>query len=62
MLTDVTDSKFKVGQVWKYKARPNEENSVFTVVKVENESKLGNIIHISVRNLKILMRRQALAI
>lgn len=53
MLIDVTDSKFKIGQVWKYNTRPNEDDSVFSVVRVENESKLGNIIHISVRNLKI---------
>ena len=53
MLTDTTDSKFKVGQVWKYKTRPNEENSVLTIAKIENEPKNGNIVHITVTNLKI---------
>jgi len=53
MLIDTTDSKFKVGQVWKYKTRPNEENSRLTIAKVENEPKNGNIIHITVTNLKI---------
>ena len=53
MLTDTINSKFKVGQVWKYKTRPNEKNSVFTVAKIENEPKNGNIIHITVTKLKI---------
>jgi len=53
MLTDTIDSKFKVGQVWKYKTRPYEENSVFTIAKVENEPKNGNIVHITVTNLRI---------
>ena len=53
MLTDTTDSKFKVGQVWKYKTRPNEESSVLTIAKVENAPEIGNIIHITVNNLKV---------
>lgn len=53
MLIETTDSKFKAGQVWKYKTRPNEEGSVLTIAKVENEPKHGNIIHITVTNLKI---------
>lgn len=53
MATDTTDSKFKVGQVWKYKTRPNEPDSVFTIAKIDNEPKSGVIIHITVSNLKI---------
>ena len=46
-------SKYKVGQVWSYKTRPNEKKSSFIVVKVENHPKLGNIIHIALRDLKL---------
>lgn len=49
----ITDSRFKVGQVWSYKTRPNETKSTFIVVKVENLPKLGNIVHIALRDLKI---------
>jgi hypothetical protein len=52
-LKDTTDSKFKVGQMWSYKTRSGEEKSFFIVVKVETHSKLGNIVHIAVRNLKM---------
>ena len=52
-LKDTTDSKFKVGQMWSYKTRPGEAKSFFIVVKVETHPKLGNIIHIAVRKLKM---------
>ena len=50
---DATESRYKVGQVWSYKTRPNETKSTFIVVKVENDPKLGNIVHIALRDLKI---------
>jgi hypothetical protein len=53
MLKDTTESRYKVGQKWSYKTRPNEKESYFIVVKVENHPKLGNIIHIAVRDLKM---------
>lgn len=53
MLKDTTESKYKVGQVWSYKTRPSEEKSTFIVVKVESHPKLGNIIHIALRDLKL---------
>jgi hypothetical protein len=52
-LRDTTESKFKVGQMWSYKTRLGEEKSYFIVVKVETQSKLGNIVHIAVRKLKM---------
>jgi hypothetical protein len=52
-LKDTTESKFKIGQMWSYKTRPGEEKSYFIVVKVETHPKLGNIIHIAVRKLKM---------
>lgn len=53
MLKDTTESKYKVGQVWSYKTRPQEEKSTFIVVKVESHPKLGNIVHIALRDLKL---------
>lgn len=50
---ETNDSKFKVGQKWSYRARPGEESSYFIIVKIDNDPKLGRIIHISMRGLKI---------
>lgn len=53
MLKDTTESKYKVGQVWSYKTRPQEEKSTFIVVKVESHPRLGNIVHIALRGLRL---------
>ena len=45
--------KFKVGQVYKYQNRPQEPNSTFTVLKVEPDEKLVNIVHVSIAGLKM---------
>ena len=47
------DSKYKVGQQWSYTARPGEEKSYLIIVKIDDDPKLGRIIHISLRGLKI---------
>lgn len=39
--------------MWSYKTRAGEEESYFIVVKVETQPKLGTIVHIAVRKLKI---------
>jgi hypothetical protein len=48
-----TESKYKVGQMWSYKARPHEEKSYFIIVKIENDAKLGTIVHVAMRGLKM---------
>ena len=53
VLKDTTESKYKVGQVWSYKTRPEEKKSTFVVVKVESHPKLGNIVHVALRDLKL---------
>ena len=58
MLKDSTNSKYKVGQVWSYKTRPQEPDSSFTVVKVESLPKLGNIIHVSISGLRVKNSRE----
>ena|ERR1044072_2505203 len=48
-----SESKFKVGQKWSYHTRPGEEASYFIIVKIDNDPKLGRILHIAMRGLKI---------
>jgi len=45
--------KYKIGQVWEYQTRKDEEKSTFTIVGVEKHKKLGTIINIYVGGLKI---------
>jgi len=45
--------EFDIGQVWTYKTRPGEEQSVLQINKVENVEKLGRIYHISVFHLHV---------
>jgi hypothetical protein len=52
-LAQTADSKYKVGQQWSYSARPGEEKSYLIIVKIDNDPKLGRIIHIALRGLKI---------
>lgn len=47
------ESKYKVGQVWSYKTRSGEEKSYFIVLRVEDDAKLGKIVHIAVRGLRM---------
>jgi hypothetical protein len=47
------DSKYKVGQQWSYSARPGEEKSYLIIVKIDDDPKLGRIIHIALRGLKM---------
>ena len=53
MLSDTIDSRYKVGQVWRYQTRTDEADSTFSIVKVEHDAKLGIIVHISLRGLHI---------
>lgn len=47
------ESKYKVGQKWSYSARPGEESSYLIILKIDDDPKLGRIIHIALRGLKI---------
>lgn len=58
-LTETTESRFKVGQAWSYKTRPGEERSYFIVVRVEKHQKLGNIVHVALRDLRMKNPRSA---
>jgi len=50
---EVTDSKFHVGQVWKYKTRPHEQQSTLTILRLESLPKLGVIVHIRVDDIRL---------
>lgn len=51
------ESKYKVGQKWSYNARAGEEKSYLIIVKIDNDPRLGRIIHIALGDLKIKNRR-----
>ena len=50
-LRSSTDSTYRVGDVWEYRARSGEQASKFTVVKIDSSPNLGIIIHIAVDKL-----------
>jgi len=54
-LTDLgaSHAKYKPGQVWHYRARPGEEQSTLTILKVESHPKLGTIVHVGLEGLRI---------
>jgi hypothetical protein len=52
-LQDVTDSKFKPGDIWEYVTRAGEEESTLTILKVENSPELGIIVHIGVERINL---------
>jgi hypothetical protein len=49
--TNVSDPRFKPGQVWTYTTRPNEPSSTLTILQVDRAEKTGIIIHIRVDGL-----------
>ena len=53
VLRDYTGSEFQPGQVWRYQARPGEDSSTLTVLKVETHPKTGIIVHIAVGGVRV---------
>ena len=46
---------FSVGQVWKYKTRPNESDSRVTIVSIDHDDpEYGDIVHIYISGLEIV--------
>ena len=52
-LVDVSEGKYRVGEVWGYHTRPGEKGSFLTVLKVESSPTIGVIVHIRVDGLRI---------
>ena len=44
---------YEVGQVWSYKTRPQEPNSTLMILRIDNTSKLGQVVLIGLTGLKI---------
>ena len=42
-----------VGQVWKYRTRPGEEDSRVAIGKIEEIEKFGTVVHVSLTGLKV---------
>jgi hypothetical protein len=57
-LKDTSDVKFHVGQRWSYWARPGEEQSTFTIEKIETHPSLGVIVHVGLDNLKLTRNKK----
>lgn len=45
--------KYSVGQQWNYKTRPTEKSSTLKILKIEEYTETGKVIHISVGGLKM---------
>ena len=49
-----SSTSFSVGQVWKYKTRPDESDSRLTIVSIDHDDpEYGDIVHIYVSELNI---------
>ncbi len=51
-LTEMS-TKYRVGQIWKFRPRPGEEGATLTVVRVESSPDAGVIVHVSVNGVHI---------
>jgi hypothetical protein len=52
-LKQITDGKFRIGDVWEYITRPGEESSRLTIVRIDKSPELGVIIHVGVDKIKL---------
>lgn len=55
--SSAVQSKYRTGQVWSYNTRPNEAESEMTILKVESYPPIGNVVHVSIRGLRIMNPR-----
>ena len=52
-LKEVSDEKYKPGQVWSYKTRAEEAASRLRILRVEETSDRNRIVHIRVENVRL---------
>jgi hypothetical protein len=45
---------YEVGQVWTYKTRPQEPDSTLMILRIDNTSKLGQVVFIGLKEVRIL--------
>lgn len=44
---------YEVGQIWSYKTRPQEPKSTLMILRIDNSSKLGQVVFIGLRDVRI---------
>lgn len=44
---------YEVGQIWSYKTRPQEPDSKLMVLRIDNTSKLGQVVFIGLKDLRV---------
>ncbi len=45
---------YEVGQVWSYKTRPQEKSSTLMVLRIDNTSKLGQVVFVGLKDVRLL--------
>jgi hypothetical protein len=45
---------YEVGQVWSYKTRPQEKSSTLIVLRIDNTSKLGQVVFVGLKDVRLL--------
>lgn len=44
---------YEVGQVWSYQTRPEEPDSTLMILRIDNTSKLGQVIFVGLQNVRV---------
>jgi hypothetical protein len=45
---------YEIGQIWTYKTRPQEANSTLTILRVDNTSRLGPVVFVGLKEVRVL--------
>ena len=49
----VAAENYEAGQVWSYKTRPQEPKSTLMILRIDNTSKLGQVVYIGLADVRI---------
>jgi len=49
-----TERVFRVGQEWRFIGRPGDPKPTLVIVRVDTLSRIGEVIHVSVRGVRVL--------
>jgi hypothetical protein len=50
----VCAENYEVGQIWSYKTRPQEKNSTLMVLRIDNTSKLGQVVFVGLKDVRVM--------
>jgi hypothetical protein len=45
---------YEVGQIWSYKTRPQEKNSTLMILRIDNTSKLGQVVFVGLKDVRVV--------